>query len=216
MRLLMIESQDGGIAVLYRILLKSILSKLNPILITGEFGFPYQNFIRYSRSLRIPFEEVGKLNVVSAVNMHHIKRIIDEISGKYLDSGAPCFFNFCRHYIDENVQKGTAEFLFYRDMGLIQTKIQEKHVPVCFYESGEIIPKSQHQKLRHALYINSDCCMEVQKRTVKVLKNTKIDKFQEELSNGSANPNIRNLFGRFIQRMECLQKNATPKRSGFL
>ena len=187
---------------IYRFLLKLMVKGFTPVLLLGERGFSFYHFVRMGKIHRIPFAVTGNLLSVSAVNMYHIEEIISDIYQKIASgtpNAVPVFVNFTAHYIDENVPRDTADFLFQRDIREITRIARATDRPALFIESGRVNTVTRQTDYRSIIYHRSSLYLDYNHKKI-TKENLTLE--EKEKIYGSSDSGIFHLCGEFIKRME--------------
>ncbi len=213
MQVALLDKDGDSLAVIYNLLIRSVLSGYTPILVTGERGFPYYSFLKYGKFYRLPVSVTGELLCVSAVNMYHLEGIISEIKAlEHENSLLPVFMDFSRHYLDEKVPSEIAEFLFRRDYSKIEKLDLYSRGGIFFYESGTVRESQRIMRFRSILQFHSYAYLELENCSKKSMY---FNKKQREKIHGSTDPAILGLCKKFVRGMEDVQASVTQGRPDF-
>ena len=209
------DPKNLGKQALYRFLLQLLVGNQMPVLVLGERSFSFMHFLRLGRMHKIPFSVTGGLLSVSAVNMYHVEEIVSDVFEKItseIPGAFPVFMNFSSLYIDENVARETADFLFRRDLARIQQESRKTDRPALFLESGKTLTATRQTDYRTILYHTSSICHEFGGSNNK--QNLTLE--ERDKLYGSSDSGIFHLCGEFIKRVEKVPQGSEKRGSGVL
>ncbi|MCB1158313.1 MAG: hypothetical protein H7A25_09290 [Leptospiraceae bacterium] len=196
-----VYSQEPSKEPVYRLILHSLSMKKVPVLIMGAQGFPFRSYIQYARQKHFSSELFGRLQVASAVNMHHIRAIFKQLGGKDI---LPVLFNLSEVYTDDTLEERVRLFIFRRDLKKLsainrlsfafeynydrQFELRKKFIRILFHKSH--------------LYIHS---------TKGIIKNHLSQK-EEEYLYGHFSPHLFHFTRRTAIRMDEFSPNPLQNR----
>lgn len=145
---------------MYAFFLQNLLQGRIPVLIIGNHGFPFYEYIQYANSRHIPVHISGELQVASAVNMHHIAAIVESLQPS---NYCPVILNLTELYNDDSLERKITHYLFRRDVNAFRKLPQDS----IFFEIEKRRFLEQRRDYLDILTYNSDVFI----YTNKIIKN---------------------------------------------